>query len=714
MKTSQNKNQNSNSVAKQKPRNGQSKHVSRKKQDNNSINRKKDGNLNKRASKNSGAKNVPKTPKKPLSGIQKREATLNKIQSILAWDFNLPIRDRGFDSNTLEVLSSTTYGDHDTTKSRKKTFLDSAMAKDIIKLRTYSSLRNKLKDETNVLKSDEQIVRDFRDVQNSIPYIEDFSVERLKSVFEKYVVFDPDSYCPVLNEDLPYIITSGVSFPAKVFPRMDAMPQELSNLLYIVEYGSSEESKLMSFKTSQRELTTLRGGLYACKLSLVPKNYKTKREIGIPSREAICQTWHYNNAMRKLAISLNTDHSVISFAQQSIQQLRILETDTSSVDLSAASERVSLALITRLSPILGEYVRDTIPEFINTDLGRVKLNSCGPQGFPLVFTIMAILTKAIAECYTDASTKCSNYGDDLIIDAEYEQVTAALEVFGLKVNSSKSYNTNDSSFSESCGVDALKDQHLDMCHDITPVYLRKVNDTSIISFINNCIGKDLLTSKQILSLANLCEQYVIYPYTYQTSAFHINYDFCDEVDKKIIFKGFVPKQARKYQVTHLLCPDLYETVEVLHGLPRKESSIILNVIDIWEDIKINGVCYNVLEMDKSITYVNHELDPNYAFIIACDGLKGYEDLIPSIQYYFTTLNCDHERIIAFLKVYMGYGYLFKGSFESFNPQDSEQSNTFRDKVNSWAGVTEPNKLPLGKVLQRKRKTWVPIPEGYSL
>lgn len=651
--------------------------------------------------------------RKSVKDSKKYSFTTQQVAKILGWDFGLPDHKHDVPSQVINILSGERYGDADRRKSRRATWLESATPKQIIQHLTYSSLNNKLEDELTTLKSESEMIDDFKATQNEIAYVEDSLVDKLRPIFMEYMPQYIEDFDPEKIEYVPYVITSGGSFPSKVFPRFNTAPQKLQKLLEIVEYGSENHND-PEYLEKIREQTEKDGGLHAAKMAYVPKNWKTKRNIGITSREAIASQTVLNNVLRKRAVAINKKYSVISFARQDIQQSAVLDMTMSSVDLSAASERVSLELIYRLCPQLGAFIESTTPRFVNTSSGRVSIKSCGLQGYPLVFTVMAILVASIARAFTAQSTIKSNFGDDLLISAEYEQVCAALTAFGLKVNQDKSYNTCNSHFTESCGVDALRNHRYSLKHDITPVYLRKRDDVSLISFINNCINKDLLTKRQVLNLAGLCSRYVIYPWTYQTCAFHINYDLKEDIDK-VFCKGFTPKQAEIYQHPHILVDDLSEVIEQIHGMPRKESGIILDSIQLWEDIKDHGIKGEKMDISGNMIKFDHSTHKYYPFILSSGGLKGEDHLIDDeTQYYFDTLKCDIGRIIAFLSVYKEYGRFFKGSYNSYDARDHLIDTSVQSKIADEVGIRTPYKLPLGKVLQRRSKTWIPIPNTYAI
>jgi len=148
------------------------------------------------------------------------------------------------------------------------------------------------------------------------------------------------------------------------------------------------------------------------------------------------------------------------------------------IDLSDASDRVSLDLVRRVFP--PNWVRCLeacrSEETILPDQSIVKLNKFAPMGSSCCFPVEALVFWACAQAAIDTRRGVRPlqsglnhvyvYGDDIITDSfYYESVVEGLELVGLKVNKSKSYAKGP--FRESCGGDF----HNGM--DVTPVRVRK-------------------------------------------------------------------------------------------------------------------------------------------------------------------------------------------------------------------------------------------------
>lgn len=148
----------------------------------------------------------------------------------------------------------------------------------------------------------------------------------------------------------------------------------------------------------------------------------------------------------------------------------------STLDLKEASDRVHLGLVRLLFPDgLYDYLENCRSSSTVLPCGEVlKLKKFAPMGSALCFPVMALTIWAIlAAAAPNADTRESIlvYGDDVIVPAAYaESAMAILELFGLKINRSKS--CVQGLFKESCGVDAFKGVN------VTPVRLRTVWDES--------------------------------------------------------------------------------------------------------------------------------------------------------------------------------------------------------------------------------------------
>lgn len=165
--------------------------------------------------------------------------------------------------------------------------------------------------------------------------------------------------------------------------------------------------------------------------------------------------------------------------------------DFATLDLSEASDRVSMQLVERLfafNPAFLGYLHATRSRAVTLPDGSLlNLNKFASMGsaltFPvetMVFTTIVIYAICKAERnFTEGFVKgllwnsqdLRIFGDDIIVPTQYYPiVTHLLTACGLKVNESKSFPTGW--FKESCGGDYYKGTN------VTPVYVRRKLPTS--------------------------------------------------------------------------------------------------------------------------------------------------------------------------------------------------------------------------------------------
>jgi len=219
----------------------------------------------------------------------------------------------------------------------------------------------------------------------------------------------------------------------------------------------------------------------------VPKTMKTPRVIAIePSYVQFAQQSVMDYLVARLETHRLTAESV-HFTDQSVNKQGAkhasINKRRATLDLSEASDRVSLALVERVfarSPIL-PYLLGTRSVHATLDNGKTsyllrKFASMGSATcFPVeAMVFYALIQRALHVHYRVPVTSRSIrrfsrqievYGDDLIVPTETRGIVAeTLEAFGLLVNKKKSFSAGD--FRESCGGDYFKG------YDVTPVYLR--------------------------------------------------------------------------------------------------------------------------------------------------------------------------------------------------------------------------------------------------
>jgi len=229
------------------------------------------------------------------------------------------------------------------------------------------------------------------------------------------------------------------------------------------------------------------------KVVSVPKTLKTPRIIAI---EPTCMQYTQQALMEVIVSRLEKSNLLqgsIGFTDQTPNQRRAragsVDRSLATIDLSEASDRVSNLLVRIMLknyPSFGGAVqacRSTkadVPGF-----GIVSLTKFASMGSALCFPIEAMVFLTIVLCGYERKLKRTLskndillllpkvrvYGDDIIVPVDIvREVMDDLELFGLKVNTSKSFWNGN--FRESCGKDYYRG-----C-DVSVTYNRRVKPLS--------------------------------------------------------------------------------------------------------------------------------------------------------------------------------------------------------------------------------------------
>jgi hypothetical protein len=197
--------------------------------------------------------------------------------------------------------------------------------------------------------------------------------------------------------------------------------------------------------------------------SFVPKSVDISRMICTePNLNMYFQLGVGNLIEERLNRSFNLDLSTQPFINQQLAQQGSKDGQYSTIDLSSASDSISLALCKRIFP---DWFYKTLLEIRSpsTILGRdvVVLDMVSTMGngftFPLQTAVFSCLIRAAYRAcdihVCDKGTKnWGCFGDDLIVDKRaYHSVVRLLSLLGFEVNSSKTFF--EGHFKESCGAD---------------------------------------------------------------------------------------------------------------------------------------------------------------------------------------------------------------------------------------------------------------------
>lgn len=219
----------------------------------------------------------------------------------------------------------------------------------------------------------------------------------------------------------------------------------------------------------------------------VPKTLKSPRVIAIePSHMQFMQ----QGVLRWLVPVIESNPLTrlsVHFKDQSInrESARVASIDKqyATIDLSEASDRVSLALVRKVfesQPLFLKTIEACRSKTAQVPSGELlTLNKFASMGSALCFPLEAICFYVLIQSaiHKHVGTRPSRasiesfsryihvYGDDIIVPVVWlESVTKELTAFGLKVNDQKSFSR--SHFRESCGGDYYKG------YDVKPTYFR--------------------------------------------------------------------------------------------------------------------------------------------------------------------------------------------------------------------------------------------------
>lgn len=165
----------------------------------------------------------------------------------------------------------------------------------------------------------------------------------------------------------------------------------------------------------------------------------------------------------------------IDLNDQSINQRAAANLENCTIDLSAASDSISLACVMDLFPKAWlDVILATRTPFVQLNDGSIHLlEKVGGMGNGFVFELESLLFYCIVAAAIEVSAQngpvkpspITVYGDDIIVDRlSYNVCVYALNVFGFTVNELKSFNNGP--FRESCGFHYHNEQL------ITPIYIK--------------------------------------------------------------------------------------------------------------------------------------------------------------------------------------------------------------------------------------------------
>jgi len=272
----------------------------------------------------------------------------------------------------------------------------------------------------------------------------------------------------------------------------------------------------------------------------VPKTLKTPRIIAI---EPTAMQYMQQALMEKFVQYLETDSTVsgmIGFTDQvpnqDLAREGSLNRELATLDLSEASDRVSnlhVLEMLRNFPWLSQAVQATRSEKADVPgHGIISLSKFASMGSALCFPMEAMVFMTVIflgiehtlsrqltrKDVESLSSQVRVYGDDIIVPVDFvPSVYAYLELFGFKVNSSKSFSVGK--FRESCGKEYFDgvDVSITRVRRVFPSTRADVEETvSLVSLRNQLYLAGLWRSA--FWVDNILEQLLVhFPYVEPTS-----------------------------------------------------------------------------------------------------------------------------------------------------------------------------------------------------
>jgi hypothetical protein len=251
----------------------------------------------------------------------------------------------------------------------------------------------------------------------------------------------------------------------RYFPSLDCVYPYADYFFYSFTHLADEFEKLESSAES----------VPCARVVLVPKDSRGPRIISCEPAELMFIQQGIMRSMYAMLESHPLTKSQINFRDQSINRNLARESSIhgywATLDLSEASDRVSLCLVEQVFPENWvECLKACRSESTILPSGQVvKLNKFAPMGSSCCFPVEALVFWASVQATfrrIGIKSKAYVYGDDIIIPSGFsEEVMHDLELIGLKINVNKSFFRGP--FRESCGGDYHRGV------DVTPVRLRK-------------------------------------------------------------------------------------------------------------------------------------------------------------------------------------------------------------------------------------------------
>jgi hypothetical protein len=224
------------------------------------------------------------------------------------------------------------------------------------------------------------------------------------------------------------------------------------------------------------------------RVTTVPKNAKTNRVIAIEPLMNMYIQKGIGGLLRRCLkrVGVNLDSQELN---QELSLIGSVDGSLATIDLSAASDSISLTLVEELLP--EDWVEAIklcrSPVGVLPDGSLINYKKVSSMGNGYTFELESLIFWALAKCAVEAvgevDRRIAVYGDDIVIPVSaYDRLVETLEFCGFKTNQDKSFKTGP--FRESCG------KHYFLGRDVTPIYIRNsVDNTEAVLVLANNIRR---------------------------------------------------------------------------------------------------------------------------------------------------------------------------------------------------------------------------------
>lgn len=210
---------------------------------------------------------------------------------------------------------------------------------------------------------------------------------------------------------------------------------------------------------------------YISKMAAVPKSYKAARII---AAEEAYRNYKMQSIRHEFKRTLESSTLVTLSDQRPNQEAARIGSaikDIATLDLSSASDSVSMLLVKKLIP---PHIYDDLTKYISTHVilplgSKKKLHKYSTSGTPLCFEVESAVFYSIVRSSTERVARWMNlddealqrglnririYGDDIACPAwAADHVIETLILLGFTLNTEKSHWLRDDPYRESCGVE---------------------------------------------------------------------------------------------------------------------------------------------------------------------------------------------------------------------------------------------------------------------